>query len=264
MTPSDLDRTIRRDLSGLSSISADLVARHLVMASRLLEESPELAFRHAMAAQSRGGRVGVVREAAGIAAYAAGHYDEALAQFRAARRISGESSYWPVMADCERGLGRPERALEMAGSPDVGRLDRAGQVEMRIVASGARRDLGQLDAAVLTLQGADLNSAKRAPWTVRLWYAYADALLAAGRQADAEDWFGRTAAVDRDGETDAAQRLAELQGVGFLSDWDDEEADDSASEHDEGDRDALEPAAEVPAEALAGEPQATHHAVDDE
>jgi tetratricopeptide (TPR) repeat protein len=211
----DLDRDIRAELRGLSPINADVVARRLVMATRLLEDDPESAYRHALAAQRSAGRVGVVREAVGLAAYAAGHYAEALAELRAARRITGSSSYLPVMADCERGVGRPEKALALAGSTEAGRLDPAGRVEMRIVAAGARRDLGQADAAVVTLQGPDLVPRRPAPWTARLRYAYADALLAAGRGQEALDWFRRAADVDTSGDTDAADRVAELEGVVF-------------------------------------------------
>lgn len=185
------------------------------MATRLLEQDPEQAYGHAMAAQRAAGRVGVVREAAGLAAYAAGHYAEALAELRAARRLTGTVDYLPVMADCERGLARPDRALELAGSPDADRLDQAGRVELRIVAAGARRDMGQPDAAVVTLQGPDLHSGRSEPWLPRLRYAYADALLAAGRREEALRWFRAAEVVDVDGDTDAGDRVAELEGLGF-------------------------------------------------
>ncbi|MBR7679356.1 hypothetical protein KDA82_41805, partial [Streptomyces daliensis] len=80
-------------------------------------------------------------------------------------RMTGLQHRWPVMADCERGMGRPEKALAMAGEPEVQRLDKAGQVEMRLVAAGARRDMGQADAAVVTLQSPELASHSVQPWT---------------------------------------------------------------------------------------------------
>jgi hypothetical protein len=216
----ELDRAVRAELSSLASMNADIVARHLVMAGRLLDEDPDTAYLHATAAAQRAGRVGVVREAAGLAAYRSGHYAEALSELRAARRITGDNSFLPVMADCERGLGRPERAIEMAATPDVARLDAASKVELLIVVSGARRDMGQPDAAVLALQGTGLNPAARKAWSARLFYAYADALGEAGRAEEALTWFGHAAAADTDGETDADVRVAELSGVTFL------EADD--------------------------------------
>jgi tetratricopeptide (TPR) repeat protein len=216
VTGRELERTVREELRTLSRDAADTVSRHLVMSARLLDEDPQVAWAHAQAAVSRGGRLAVVREAAGIAAYRAGDYASALAQLRAARRISGSDAYWPMMADCERGLGRPERALAMAGAPEAGRLDRAGEVELRIVVAGARRDLGQLDAAIVTLQCAALGAPDRTSWSARLKFAYADALEAAGRTAEARDWFERAAAADREDETDAAERLADLDGVVWI------------------------------------------------
>jgi tetratricopeptide (TPR) repeat protein len=218
------------------------------MTARLLEDRPDLAWEHAKAAVARGGRLAVVREAAGVAAYTAGEYADALAQFRAARRISGSDSYWPIMADCERGLGRPERAISMAGADEVDRLDRAGRVEMRIVASGARRDLGQLDAAVVTLQCPELSSTSTEAWSARLKFAYADALLAAGREDEAREWFVKTADVDESDETDAAERLADIDGIVWVdtldgedgSDLDDDEDDDLVEDVGEDDQGDLE------------------------
>ena len=232
MTGKELDKDIRGDLRGLSLEAAEIVSRHLVMTERLLETNPMLAWEHAKAAVARGGRLAVVREAAGIAGYAAGEYADALAQFRAARRISGSDSYWPIMADCERGLGRPERAIGMAGAPEVDRLDRAGRVEMRIVASGARRDLDQADAAVVTLQCPELSSSSTESWSGRLKYAYADALLMVGRDDEAREWFERALEVDLEQETEAAERIAELDGLVWVDnlDGDDDTVDADATD----------------------------------
>ena len=233
VTGQELDKSIREELRTLSREASEIVSRHLVMSARLLDDDPAAAWEHAKAAVARGGRLGVVREAAGISAYRAGEYADALAQFRAARRISGSDSYWPIMADCERGLGRPERALTMAGAPEVERLDRAGKVEMRIVASGARRDLGQLDAAIVTLQCQELKAPDRTSWSARLKFAYADALLAADRADEAREWFERAQHADADDETDAAERLAELDGIVWIDAEDDDvEADGSDDELD--------------------------------
>jgi len=197
------------------------------MAERTLGDNPELAWEHAKAAVSRGGRLAVVREAAGVSAYAAGHYADALAQFRAARRISGSDAYWPVMADCERGLGRPERAITMAGAPEADRLDREGRIELRIVASGARRDLGQIDAALVTLTCPELSSDEVTSWSARIKFAYADTLLEAGRTDEAREWFTKASEVDALDETEAAERLAEMDGLVWvdLVDGDDDEVE---------------------------------------
>jgi tetratricopeptide (TPR) repeat protein len=203
---------VRRDLRGLQRDTADTVARHLVAAGQLVDEDPGLALEHARYARSRASRIAVVREAAGIAAYHAGEWAEALGELRAARRMGGGSGHLAVMADIERALGRPERALELSRGPEVRALDRAESIELAIVAAGARRDLGELDAAVVSLQIAELDPARRDPWSARLFYAYADNLLAAGRESDALQWFVHAADVDDAGETDAARRIAELTG----------------------------------------------------
>ncbi|MET9723272.1 hypothetical protein [Streptomyces zaomyceticus] len=202
---------------------AEDVSRNLVMVAQLIDEDPEAAYGYSRVALRLASRVAAVREAAGFAAYATQKYSEALAEFRAARRMSGGVELWPVMADCERGLGRPERALAMAGEPEVQKLDKAGQVEMRLVAAGARRDLGQLDAAIVTLQSPELASSAVHPWTARLRYAYADALLAASREREAREWFAKALEADKDGATDASDRLAEMDGIEFVDAFDESE-----------------------------------------
>jgi tetratricopeptide (TPR) repeat protein len=208
-----LDPEVRTELRPLARETADTVARHLVMAGRLLEDEPEQALAHARAARALAGRVGPVREAAGLTAYAAGEWAEALSELRAERRITGSSAHLPVMADCERALGRPERALALGDDPAVPSLEQAVRVELVIVLAGARRDLGQLDAAVVQLQEPARRTSRKRPWAARLWYAYADALLATGREAEARDWFAAAAEVDTDATTDAEDRLLELDGV---------------------------------------------------
>lgn len=209
----ELDRSVSAQLRGLPEKLAVRVARHLVAAGLLLDTDPQTAFQHTLAARARASRIAVVREACGEAAYAAGEFAEALAELRAAKRMNGATDYLPVMADCERALGRPEKALALAKSPAVADLSDEQKAEMTIVEAGARRDLGELEAAIRTLENAPLRSRSRAVWVTRLRYAYADTLLAAGRTEDAIVWFHRTAGIDGDAITDAAERLAELEGL---------------------------------------------------
>ncbi|MEU9374891.1 hypothetical protein AB0D94_14115 [Streptomyces sp. NPDC048255] len=222
---------MRQELLSLPKGLAEEVSKNLVMVARLIDEDSEQAYAYSRIALRLASRVAAVREAAGFAAYATQKYSEALAEFRAAKRMTGSVELWPVMADCERGLGRPERALAMAGEPEVQKLDKAGQVEMRLVAAGARRDMGQLEAAIVTLQSPELASSSVQPWTARLRYAYADALLAAGREDEAREWFAKTLEADKDGAMDASDRLAELDGVEFVdAAMDDEDDDEDAAE----------------------------------
>ena len=205
---------------------AATVGRYLVAAE--LASDPEQAYRYAQAARRIAARIGVVREVNGITAYHTGRWAEALAELRAARRLTGRDEYLPLMADSERALGRLDQALELVHSNDAKRLPRAAQIELRIVESGIRRDQGLADAAVLVLQVPELTDGRLRPWSARLFYAYGDALLAAGRPEAAREAFSRAVVADEDEETDALSRLDELDGITLedLEDVDDEDEDD--------------------------------------
>ncbi|WP_220090397.1 tetratricopeptide repeat protein [Streptomyces sp. Amel2xB2] len=234
VTGAEIDKEVRQELMSLPKTLAEDVAKNLVMVARLLDDDPQAAYGYAKVALRLASRVPSVREATGFAAYAVEKYAEALAEFRAARRMTGLQHLWPVMADCERGMGRPEKALAMAGEPEVQKLDKAGQVEMRLVAAGARRDMGQAEAAVVTLQSPELASNAQQPWTARLRYAYADALLEVGREDEAREWFAKALEADQSGVTDASDRLAELDGVEFIDALDPEAEEDGTPSGDDG------------------------------
>ncbi len=206
----DLDIEARRELRSLPKDLAERIGRHLVAAGTLIDEDPEAALAHARYAKSKASRIAVVREAVGLAAYHAGEWTEALSELRAVRRMTRTDIHVAVIADAERALGRPERALDVAKETDISTLPKEVEIELRIVAAGARRDLGQLDAAVVALQGPDLDAERREPWSFRLFYAYADNLAAAGRTEEAVQWFLHAAEADVEEETDAAERAAEL------------------------------------------------------
>lgn len=235
VTGAELDASVLAQLSALPRGAATEVAQRLVLAGELLDEDPETAYLHAVAARDRAARLPGVREAVGLAAYRTARYAEALAELRTVRRLTGSNEHLPVMADCERGLGRPDRALEMLRGDEARTLDAAGRVELLIVASGARADLGEREAAVVVLQVPELRSTSQEPWVARLRSAYSDALAAVGREAEARQWLEHAAAGDEDGQTGAAERLAELDGVTFLDDVitvDDPEGDSGAKTQD--------------------------------
>ncbi|GAB3943483.1 tetratricopeptide repeat protein [Corynebacterium tapiri] len=206
----DLDPLVLQDLQVLAMDNADAVAKHMITAIDLLEDDPKLALRHARAAKERAGRVGVAREVNGIVAYRAGEWKEALAELRAARRISGGPGMLAVMADCERGLGRPEKAIELGRSEEARLLDQDSHRELAIVVAGARLDMDQAESAVVTLERLDPQESDASESGVRLNYAYADALLQAGRVDDARRWFEVVLQADALETTDAASRLAAL------------------------------------------------------
>lgn len=217
ITGQELDPEARRDLRSLSRTAADDIAQHLVAAGQALDSDPETAYAHAKYARSLGARIALVREAAGLTAYATSRFDEALAELKAHRRMSGSPDHLAVIADCERALGRPERALALFEDPSVPRLTTEQLVELRIVVAGARRDLGQDRTAALSLEGPELRSRLKLPWVARLRYAYADALLASGEDSRALEWFQAAAMIDASGAwTDAGERVAELEGITFV------------------------------------------------
>ena len=125
----------------LSRENANRVASHMIASYALIDEDPKEALAHAKAARDHAGRIAVVREHTGIIAYRTGHWQEALSELRTARRIGGGPGMLSLMADCERGLGRPERAIEMLNSEYVKDLDETALAELRIVVAGAHEDM---------------------------------------------------------------------------------------------------------------------------
>ncbi len=204
--PNQLDRVARAQLKTLSKENADEVARHLVMAARLIVEDPALAHEHAVSAGRRAGRIAVVRETLAITAYSLGDFALALRELRTYRRISGLDDQLPMMVDCERGLGRPEKALELGRSVPRAGLTAEVQVELAIAMSGARLDLGQTEAALTELQISQLDPDTAFTWSPGLFDAYAAVLEDLGRAEEAEVWFTRsdlaTAALSSGDEAD--------------------------------------------------------------
>ena len=207
---SDLDRVARNELKTLDKENAEGVARHLVMAARLIEENPELAHSHAISAARRAGRIGIVRETLAITAYATGDYALALRELRTYRRITGRDDQLPMMVDSERGLGRPDKALELGRSVKRATLPVPVQVELAIAMSGARLDLDLPDAALVELQIPQLDPSKAFSYSPALFSAYATVLEELGREAEAEEWYARAdsaadaleeASADPDGDT---------------------------------------------------------------
>jgi hypothetical protein len=226
ITGFELDRSVKNQLRTLSKENAVGVGQHLVMVAMLIDTDIVGAQAHAETAVRRAGRVPAAREALGLVAYRKGDWALALSEFRTARRLSGSSHMLPLMVDAERGLGRTERALDLASSPEAKTLSLDERIELAIVVSGIRRDLGQNEAAVVGLQIPELRAGSSKPWAARLYYAYAEALLACGREDEARTWFAHAVDADGAGDTDADERLAELDGVVMTDLLEGEDADE--------------------------------------
>ena len=256
ITDADFPRPMKAELRGLPKELALIVGAHLVAAGALIDEDPELAYRHAEAARRRAARLPIVREATAETAYAAGEFAVALNEYRALRRMSGGPDYTAVMADCERALGRPHDALRLIAEAKEtpGALDDPGLwTEVSLVEAGARSDLGQHAEAARVLTRA--ISARRGPAMsqARLRYAYAEHLLEQGDDTGARQWFEAAAALDPADELGIDERLSELEGVTLeLSpDEDDDEYDEGESD-DENDRN--DPAGGTASSEAAGDP----------
>jgi hypothetical protein len=218
---------------------AEAVGNRLIAAAALLaEDDVEGALEQARYARRKASRVAVVREVTGVAAYGAEEWQLAVNELRAAQRLGGTHDHVALIADCERALGHPERAIDLYrefGSDES--VDPEVRVELLIVASGARRDMGMGEAATAMLKVGALNSPKTEPWVARLRFAYAEGLLADGREDEAREWLSKAVAADETGETGAAERLLVLEGIVVEEYDEDDEYEDDDLEDDEDDLD---------------------------
>ncbi|WP_134171981.1 hypothetical protein [Cryobacterium psychrophilum] len=235
----DLDRIARNELKTLTKENAETVGRHLAMAARVIDEDPELAHRHVMSAARRAGRIGVVRESLAITAYATGDFALALRELRTYRRISGSNDQLALMVDSERGVGRPDRALELGRSVDRSTLPAGVQVSLAIAMSGARLDLGETDSALGELEIPQLDPNTAFSYSPELFVAYAEVLNELGRAEEAEKWLERAeradAALGSNGDVDETIEIHEIE-----EDDDEALAEEAADAGDDDDDDESE------------------------
>ncbi|GAA2019359.1 hypothetical protein GCM10009778_29260 [Microbacterium terricola] len=269
ITPQDLHSSARNELKTLSKENADWVARHLAMAAQLIDEDPERAHAHAIAATRRAGRIAIVRETAAITAYGIGDYALALRELRTYRRISGRDDQIALMVDSERGVGRADRALEVGRAVDRASLPTSVRVELAIAMSGARLDLGETERALLELDIPELDPNNAFEWSPALFAARAAVLEELGRADEAAEW-NRRALVAADA-LDAAAGLADTEVVFVESiedEFDDSDVDDSAHDASEEADAAVEadPSDEdvAPADVVPGDDTAADDASGDD
>ena len=239
VTPQDLASAARNELKTLSKENAEQVARHLAMAARLIDDDPQLAHQHALAASRSAGRIAVVRETVAITAYAIGDFALAVRELRTFRRISGRDDQIALLVDSERGVGRPDRALEVGRAVDRTALPVEVRVELAIAMSGARLDLGENERALQELDIPELDPDRAFSWSPGLFAARAAVLEELGRLDEAAQWQRRAeiaedviGARDADSETLLIEEIDEVE-------LDDDEIDDL----DPDGEDAVAPAA---------------------
>ncbi|MDT0143967.1 primosomal protein [Microbacterium sp. PRC9] len=250
VTGRDLPPAARNELKTLSKENAEEVARHLVMASELIDEDPALAHQHALSASRRAGRIAVVRETLAITAYATGDFALALRELRTYRRISGRDDQIALMVDSERGVGRADRALEVGRAVDRSTLDTPVRVELAIAMSGARLDLGEPERALQELDIPELDPDRAFEWSPALFAARAAVLEELGRTDEAAQW-QRRAVIAADA-IDAASGLGDLETV-FVEEVVEEDLESEAEDEAETERDTSEDLGEPEA---VDEPQA--------
>ena len=224
ITPNDLPMPIRVQLKTLSAENAELTARHLAMVDLTIGQDPDLALAHAKAAAARAGRIPVVRETLGIVAYRNGDFALALRELLTHRRMTASNDQVALIVDSERGLGRPERALEFSRSIDKSKLNAETRVNLAIATSGARLDLGQNDLALAELEIKELDPTRVFDFTPPLFWAYADTLEVLGREADSKKWAElatraeRAVSPEATGEDEQFEILEEIE-IPVMKDW---------------------------------------------
>lgn len=233
VTGRDLDRIARNELKTLSKENAEEVARHLVMAARLIDDDPQLAHQHALSAERRAGRIAIVRETLAITSYAIGDFALAIRELRTYRRISGSNNQLALMVDSERGLGRPDRALEVGRSVDRDTLPADVQVSLAIAMSGARLDMNQPDAALAELDIPQLSPDTAYSYSPDLFHAYAEVLEELGRTDDAERWRQRAETAEEALEGATGAGLDET--IEVIEEDGADAVDDTTNEHEEPD-----------------------------
>lgn len=203
ITPEDLDISVRVQLKTLTAENAEMVARHLAMVGLLIDDDPQLAHKHALAASRRAGRLAIVHETLGLTAYASGDFALAIRELQTYRRLSGSNDQLPILVDAERGMGRPKKALEVVTGIDRSKLPVGVRINLAIALSGARLDLGEPALALEELEIPELSPKSVYPQSPLLFASYAEVLRELGR--DGDDWDAlaeraRVALANVDGE----------------------------------------------------------------
>lgn len=214
----DLPFGVRAELRSLPADTAKAVGGHILAASELVDDEPELALKHARAARRKAGRLPVAREIAAEVAYAAGDYESALSDYRALVRMNGNPNFLPVIADCERALGKYQTALRTLRQAHDADLDVVQETETILVEAGLRADMGQPSEALRLLKTAIVNKQGGRAEQARLRYAYARQLAAGGQVAAAKEWFSSADRYDDEQVLGAKDEVAALEGKNLTED----------------------------------------------
>lgn len=181
-----LSKDERERLRGLSKEHAENIGLHILAAFALEESDPELALEHAKWVARQASRIDFARETLAFVAYRQGDYKLALREFRTAYRMNGFLDYLPFIADCERGVGEPKKAVELALSDEGKQLHGAPKVEMFLVYAGALGDLEMWDKAIEVVHTVGRSQGLPGEYRMRAVQAEQYFLEEAGRSKEAE------------------------------------------------------------------------------
>lgn len=211
-----LSKDEKERLRGLAKEHAENTGLHILAAYTLEESDPQAALEHAKWVARQASRIDFSRETLAFIAYRQGDYKLALREFQTAHRMNGFPDYLPFMADCERGLGNPKKAVELALSDEGKGLQGESKVEMFLVYAGALGDLQMWDQAVEVVH--KLGRSKGLPGAYRM------------RALQAEQYF-----LEESGHGDQAadlDPLIERLELQYADEDEDEESDDIVIDYD--------------------------------
>ena len=211
-----LSKDERERLRGLSKEHAENIGLHILAAYTLEADDPQAALAHAKWAAKQASRVDIARETLAMVAYRQGDYKLALREFQTAFRMNGYLDYLPFMADCERGLDKPKKAIEIALSDNAKRLTGEAKAEMFLVYAGALNDMGMVDQAIEVVS--KLVHAKGLAGEYRM------------RAAQAEQYF--LSKAGRDDEAVALDELIDDLEARYADADEDETSDDFVVDYD--------------------------------
>ena len=176
----------RERLRGLSKEHAENIGLHILAAFAQEEDDPQNALEHAKWVARQASRIDFARETLAFIAYRQGDYKLALREFRTAYRMNGFQDYLPFIADCERGLGNPKKAVELALSDEGKALHGSPKVEMFLVYAGALGDLEMWDKAIDVVHAVGRSQGLPGEYRMRAVQAEQYFLEEAGRNKEAE------------------------------------------------------------------------------
>jgi tetratricopeptide (TPR) repeat protein len=154
--------------------------------------------------------VSAVRELLGLTYYRLGRWKDALRELEAFAEITGSVEQLPVVADCNRALGRHARVAELWGE-----LRQAGAgsdvlAEGRLVMAGSLADRNELDAAIALIVPAASRPVRKAlDRHVRQWFVLADLYERSGDIPRAREYFRKVADADPE-VANVIERLSNL------------------------------------------------------